>query len=166
MTGEQLAIIASALGVVGVVLGALVRFVIQPLWRLTIKTGHFLDSWNGEPARDGLPARPGVVDRIVAIEYQLHPNGGGSMKDAVDRIEAKVDEQAATAAEVKTALEAEQASVRNDLAAHRQSTTAELKEVWRSLAARDIHRSAEHLSVVADRAERVAERTTPQEGNQ
>lgn len=154
MTGEQLALIASALGVAGIIIGALVRFVFRPLWRLTVKTGHFLDSWNGEPARDGLPARPGVVDRIVAIEYQVHSNDGGSIKDAVGRIESKVDAQTEAAATVKAALEAEQAKVRTELAEHRNDTTAQFNKVWQTIATRDIHKAANALEAAAEKVTR------------
>lgn len=36
-------------------------------------------------------ARIAVDERLRPIEYQLHPNGGNSMKDSVRRIEAKVE---------------------------------------------------------------------------
>ena len=53
----------------------------------------FFDDWNGEPARKGVPARPGVLERlsgiegrVEAVEHELHPNSGASLRDAVDRI--------------------------------------------------------------------------------
>jgi hypothetical protein len=142
MNGNTLLYLAAGATFSVLVLTALGKWVVLPLWRLTVKTGHFLDSWNGEPARDGLPGRPGVVERITSIEYQLHPNNGGSMKDAVNRIESKVDEQATAAAEVKRALEERQGAIEN-----------ELHDVWRSLASRDVTQAAQHLAVAADRAE-------------
>lgn len=41
----------------------------------------FLDDWTGEPARPGVPARSGVMDRLA----QLENNGGKSLKDKVDQ---------------------------------------------------------------------------------
>lgn len=72
---------AEIVAAVGVLLGALVavvrRVILKPL------TDHV------DQRVDGLEAK--VEERLRPIEYQLHPNGGGSMRDAVKRIEAKVD---------------------------------------------------------------------------
>lgn len=56
-----------------------------PRWR---KFGHFLDDALGEPARPGAPARPGWAERLSNIEAEFQPDHGGSMRDAVDRVEA------------------------------------------------------------------------------
>ena len=76
---------------------------------------HFLEDWNGEPARPGVPARPGMMQRVANIEtsqkntathqiktdtwlekygpiidklnHEMHPNSGSSMADAVNRTE-------------------------------------------------------------------------------
>ena len=52
------------------------RLIGKPVARAWLKVDKFLDTWNGEPARDGLPARPGLVDRVIRIEYQVHNNDG------------------------------------------------------------------------------------------
>ena len=49
-------------------------------WRL------FREDWNGELARPGVAGRDGVMVRLSAIEGELKPNGGGSMRDAVNRL--------------------------------------------------------------------------------
>jgi hypothetical protein len=57
----------------------------------------FMDDMSGEPARPGVPERPGVMVRleriemrVARIEDQVHPNHGSSMADAVHRIEQAV----------------------------------------------------------------------------
>jgi hypothetical protein len=66
-------------------------------WRVLRRTGHFLDDWQGEPAHDGLTATPGVMARLRSLEdfaasinAELHPNGGGSLRDVVARTAADV----------------------------------------------------------------------------
>ena len=49
-----------------------------------------MDDWFGEESRPGVPGRDGVMQRLLGIELEVKPNGGGSIKDAVNRIEAKV----------------------------------------------------------------------------
>lgn len=51
------------------------------------------DDLLGEPARAGVPRRPGVVERLGLIEKELHPNGGTSMRDAINRVERGLEEQ-------------------------------------------------------------------------
>ena len=73
---------------------------------------HFLDDYNGEEARPGIPERLGMSARIsqlencmndskqqmeemnkklIFIEKELHPNHGTSMRDKVDRIVLRLD---------------------------------------------------------------------------
>lgn len=75
---------------------------------------QFAADWSGEPERPGVPARPGVMERLEAIEAKLPElaatadrthrsvqalteqfanNGGSSLRDAIDRIERRLDEQ-------------------------------------------------------------------------
>jgi hypothetical protein len=49
--------------------------------------------WEGEPARPGVKRRPGVMERIEAVEegiaeirHEVKPNSGTSMRDSVARI--------------------------------------------------------------------------------
>lgn len=67
------------------------------------RLGHFLDDWFGESARPGAPARPGIPERLTRVEQQvaevrqqvdaivheLHPNAGGSLRDAIDRVDVR-----------------------------------------------------------------------------
>jgi hypothetical protein len=73
---------------------------------------HFLDDFHGEDERPGTPRRPGFSERLSGvedymsemrskvtdidgkvsfIEKELHPNHGSSMRDAVDRIQIRLD---------------------------------------------------------------------------
>lgn len=65
--------------------------------RLIKLVEDFFDDWRGEPARPGVPERPGAMarigrieDRLTAVEHELHPNSGHSMRDAIDRVEEAV----------------------------------------------------------------------------
>lgn len=101
---------------VSAIIGAAVALVSASkwLWQLFRRLSNMLDDMLGEAARNGLPARPGIVEelgiikallaglvpqleqlerrqaaserRLATIEAQLLPNGGGSLRDAVDRL--------------------------------------------------------------------------------
>lgn len=101
------------------VASALVAFwrIGRALLRGARKAGHFFDDWFGEPDRPGAPGRPGIPARLSKVEvavsevseknadlchkfsemeqkvdaivYELHPNGGRSLRDTVNRIEAR-----------------------------------------------------------------------------
>ncbi|MEU8195220.1 hypothetical protein AB0C10_15715 [Microbispora amethystogenes] len=45
---------------------------------------EFLGDWFGVEERPGVPGRPGVMVRLATIEGELHPNGGGSLRDVVN----------------------------------------------------------------------------------
>lgn len=61
---------------------------------------QMVEDWTGEPARPGVPERPGVMVRLQVIEtnqeqqgaqireiwHEVHPNSGASMRDEVRRI--------------------------------------------------------------------------------
>src|SRR5262245_60622699 len=94
------AAVLTAIGVIGRAVVVGVRF-----FR---KFSQFLDDLIGEPARPGFPeGRPGLFDRLAsieakqaavvatlaaleartaAVEAQLHPNGGDSLRDRIDRL--------------------------------------------------------------------------------
>lgn len=94
-------------GIVGAVavLAAVWKTLLQPVVRFARRLVHFVDDWFGEPERDGVPERPGVMRRLQliddhgertdgrldAIEHQLSPNSGKSLHDAVTRIETAVN---------------------------------------------------------------------------
>lgn len=76
------------------------------LWHIGRRTSRFLDDYFGEPARDGLPARPGIMGRLKSVEdavghvaseiakvaVETMPNDGTSMHDVLARTEQSVDE--------------------------------------------------------------------------
>jgi hypothetical protein len=59
---------------------------------------HFLDDYFGEEPRAGFEGRPGMQERlkfmeeeIACISFEMRPNHGTSIKDAVARIEKRLD---------------------------------------------------------------------------
>lgn len=97
--------IAGAIGAIGgalAVIGASARWV-RNRWR---PIAAFLRDWNGEPERPGhdevpgIPARLRALERSVAtIKHEVTPNSGGSLKDAVVRIDQAVAADAAMLSE-------------------------------------------------------------------
>lgn len=80
------------------------------VWAILRKVGRMTDDLTGEPARPGFPATPGVLERLTGIESglllltprldameerlgqleaQMRPNGGATLRDAVDRIDSR-----------------------------------------------------------------------------
>lgn len=94
--------IGASAAAIGAVLAA------KPLrwaWRLLSGTHDFLADWGGKPDHNGLPATPGVMARLGAVEkvlekvlHETTPNGGGNLRDLVARTALDVadirDEQA------------------------------------------------------------------------
>lgn len=73
------------------------------LWKLVKpicdRVHKFMDAWDafsrdwaGEPAAPGRSAVPGVMERLNRIDGELKRNGGSSMKDALNRVEKKLDQ--------------------------------------------------------------------------
>lgn len=92
--------VAAALGAFGgaaATAGASYTLVIRPLRTMMTKMRLLLEDWYGEAARPGVRARPGVMERLASIDDQMKTNGGGSLRDAVTRIEARVNTQLTTA---------------------------------------------------------------------
>jgi hypothetical protein len=72
------------------------------LWKIITplikKTKHLMDSlnrftsdWFGEEEAPGRDRVPGVMERLNNIDGELKHNGGSTMKDAVKRIEKKLN---------------------------------------------------------------------------
>jgi hypothetical protein len=70
-------------------LAALARFT-RGARRFIRRSEQFWEDWQGTEERPGVPARPGVMERLDRIEHELHPNSGQSMRDVINRIEGAV----------------------------------------------------------------------------
>ncbi|OII62872.1 hypothetical protein BJP40_26920 [Streptomyces sp. CC53] len=64
--------------------------------RLAGRLDEFIDDWSGTEPRPGVPARPGVMERLggieqrlASVEHELHPNSGASLRDAVNRVDVR-----------------------------------------------------------------------------
>lgn len=83
--------VTALIALVAAVFGA-IAWAVRWAWRILRRITHFLDDYAGQPARDGLPAKPGFMARLGSVEQLLAnvvaettPNGGGSMRDEVAR---------------------------------------------------------------------------------
>jgi hypothetical protein len=103
--------ITAALALGAAVCGC-VAFCVRWSWRLLMRVVRLLDDYFGEPGREGVPARPGVMARLASVEKSLEhvvqetsPNHGKSIRDLVIRTADDVAE-----------IREEQVRVRSDLA--------------------------------------------------
>ena len=98
MTSQDYMVLLQAAGGISIVLGAwfaIVKFLIPFVKRVKKWLNSlelFMIDWAGEEARPGRDRVPGVMERLNAIDGELKNNGGSSVKDAVDRIEIKINE--------------------------------------------------------------------------
>lgn len=85
-------------GVVGLITaaGTIAVTVGRPLRKLSRQNDEFRADWYGEAARPGRAAIPGVPERLALIERELRPNGGGSLRDGLMRVEARLNEHIAS----------------------------------------------------------------------
>lgn len=62
-----------AAAVVAVLSGgsAVLTFITVKVWPFVRKLNHFVDDVAGEPARRGVPARPGLMERMATVETDL-----------------------------------------------------------------------------------------------
>ena len=62
----------TAVVIVATALATAIAWALRCTWRILSRTTRFLDDYFGEPARDGLPARPGTVavgTCVLSTEY-------------------------------------------------------------------------------------------------
>ncbi len=74
--------VAASLTALGIILMAVKKTAL-----FTRRVVHLIDVVVGSPGVDGLPDTPGISARLSAIEAELRPNGGGSLKDQINRLE-------------------------------------------------------------------------------
>lgn len=84
---------ATVAGGATAVVGAL-AVAIRLMMKVLRTVNQMREDWTGEPARPGYDRRPGIPERLqgieqrqATIERQLLPNGGASMRDAINRVE-------------------------------------------------------------------------------
>lgn len=70
---------------------ALVWGIVRKVWPLLKRLADFLDDVMGEEARPGVPARLGLMERVMRVEHELFPNSGKSLRDQTNRMEQKLD---------------------------------------------------------------------------
>jgi hypothetical protein len=93
MTNDFLMMLAGTITAIGVICVGIYKAT-----KLTKRFIHFLDDYFGEEARPGFDGRPGMQERlrfmeeeIACISFEMRPNHGTSIKDAVGRIEERLD---------------------------------------------------------------------------
>ena len=86
----MLAATVTAIGVIGVG--------VYKASKLIKRFIHFLDDYFGEEERPGFEGRPGMQERlrfmeeeIACISFEMRPNHGTSIKDAIGRIEDRLN---------------------------------------------------------------------------
>lgn len=96
------------------------------------KLGHLVDDLVGEPARPGVAARPGLMERMTAVEdkteiirHEMFPNSGKSLRDKLDQTSEVVDEISTDMTDVKCKLDNDNRRI----AALDQRVTAAIKTI-------------------------------------
>ena len=91
MNLQQWAAAGVVLGVVFTAL-TLAAWIGKPLRRLARQNDEFREDWYGTPARPGRDAVPGVPARLALIEKELKPNSGSTLRDAINRVEQRLED--------------------------------------------------------------------------
>lgn len=82
------------IGAVAGAIAAVVAVIAVPIKKIKIFfiwLDKFRRDWEGEDAEPGRDRVPGVMERLNRLDGELSNNGGSSLKDAVQRIEFKLD---------------------------------------------------------------------------
>jgi hypothetical protein len=93
----ELTLLITLATTVTILIGALLAVykLVNPIWKKVSLWTHtwenFMQDWVGTPEREGRGKVPGVMERLNRIDGQLTKNGGSSVKDAVDRIEVRIE---------------------------------------------------------------------------
>ena len=93
MTNDFLMMLAATITAIGVISVGL-----HKATKLVKRFIHFLDDYFGEEERPGFEGRPGMQERlkfmedeIACISFEMRPNHGTSIKDAIGRIEDRLN---------------------------------------------------------------------------
>jgi hypothetical protein len=113
---------AATLLLVGAVITAATATLIAivKIWRFVQVVVNFFKDWNGDPERPGVPGHQGVMPRLLSMEERqiaseenqnvilgiITPNGGSSLRDTVDRIDARSELSARQTLLIKRLLKA------------------------------------------------------------
>ncbi len=84
--------------ILGVILTALTlaAFIGKPLRKLARQNDEFRLDWYGAAARPGRDRVPGVPERLSLIERELKTNGGATLRDAINRVERRLEDHIRT----------------------------------------------------------------------
>jgi tetrahydromethanopterin S-methyltransferase subunit B len=74
------------------ILTVVVLPMVKKLRKLDKGWDDFMRDWKGEEAEPGRDHSPGVMERLNNIDGEFKKNSGSTLKDAVARIERKLDE--------------------------------------------------------------------------
>lgn len=88
---ETFATIVGISGGLIAILTAIFRPIIKKVKAMLDTWEDFMSDWRGEPADDGHDRVPGVMERLNELDGEFKRNGGATLKDAVARIEAKLE---------------------------------------------------------------------------
>lgn len=86
---------------------AVLVWVVVKVWAPVRKFMHLVDDLVGEPERAGVPARPGLMERVQSIEHEVTTNHGSSLKDAVKELSDSVTELHTSVDIVQTTIAAQ-----------------------------------------------------------
>ena len=87
------------IGAIAGAIGAVIAVIAVPIKKVNkffIWLDKFRRDWEGEDAEPGRDRVPGVMERLNKLDGELSNNGGSSLKDAVQRIEFKLDKMQGT----------------------------------------------------------------------
>ena len=74
------------------VLSAVVFPMARKMKKFSSGWDDFMRDWKGEESEPGRDKAPGVMERLNDIDGEFKKNSGSTLKDAVARIESKLDE--------------------------------------------------------------------------
>jgi predicted PurR-regulated permease PerM len=80
------------LGAIGTGIVQLIKPLVKSFKNFLATWNEFMEDWKGSPADSGHDAQPGVMERLNNLDGEFKRNSGSTLKDAVSRIEAKLEQ--------------------------------------------------------------------------